>query len=957
VAGSVPIVGRPGERAAQSAAYARAAAGEPQLLLITGPAGIGKTRLAEELCRQAGQAGAQIRAGESAPLAGAALAYGPFIAALGEQAAWLLDDDGPGGMLAARHRLFLRVLGLLGELAARAPLVLLLEDLHWADESSRELLAFLAVRLRDVPVLLVATVREEDLEAAPRRWLAELEGRPGVSRLRLAGLPDAEMAELVTGLLPAGAGPDQVAAVLSAADGNPLYAREFAAAGPDRAPASISEALLARAAALTPQARAVADQVSVADGGMSHELLAATAALEEERLLAAAREAVAAGLLTPAGDGYAFMHGLIRQVLYEDLLPGERRRLHRSLAEALAARAGTSQGSLAQHWHLAGCPDRAAPAALAAARQAVSARAYPEAARDYALAIELESWLPEPGPGLFEEAAQAASWAGDPDRAAEWAAAALARPGDGAPGDRARRLERLGRYRWEAGDLNAAVDATAEAVAQLPSGPPSPLRARVLAALATRRMLLGEFGGALPIAERAVAEAQQAGAVAEQAHGLATLGIIQARQGTPDAGMAALRTSLALARDSGSVDGVVRAATNLTYLLDRAARFTEAQEVARAGRETAKAMGAPPSMTSELDNNAVAALHAVGRWEEADQLLAELIGESAASGTRYLELLRLELAVGRGDAQRVAKLAEALKKAPPDPGLTAPLCACLAEHALYAADLATAAAEVTDGLAVLAGTDWSDEEIRLLAVGARVAAEVAILPPISRPGELPELWEATAATFAGRAQAIADADGDGRPGIAAFGALAAAEHARAQGTDDRATWHAVAGAWHTAGEPYREAYARLREAEAAARAGRRGQAARALAAGQALARDLPSAPLLGLAGELARRARLAPPAERGPRPAAHARFGLTAREAEVLALLAKGDSNRQIARALFISERTVAVHVSRILDKLGVRNRTEAATVGARLALTTPSPPGQSKEERSGPHPEPDGRR
>jgi AAA ATPase domain len=113
VAAALPIVGRSGERAVLSAAYARAATGEPQLLLITGPAGIGKTRLAEELCRQAGQAGAQVRAGESAPLAGAALAYGPFIAALGEQAAWLLDDDGPGGMLAARHRLFLRVLELL----------------------------------------------------------------------------------------------------------------------------------------------------------------------------------------------------------------------------------------------------------------------------------------------------------------------------------------------------------------------------------------------------------------------------------------------------------------------------------------------------------------------------------------------------------------------------------------------------------------------------------------------------------------------------------------------------------------------------------------------------------------------------------------------------------------------------------------------------------------------------
>lgn len=198
-------------------------------------------------------------------------------------------------------------------------------------------------------------------------------------------------------------------------------------------------------------------------------------------------------------------------MLYAHLLPGERRHLHRRLAEALAARADSETGLLAQHWHLAGCPDQAAPAAVAAARHAVSARAYPEAVRYYALGIELAAWLPESGPALLEEAARAASWAADPDRAAEWAAQALAEYGSASPADRARLLERIGRYRFEGGDLHAAVDATGQAVALLADGPPSALRARVLAALAGRRMLLGEFGEALPIAVRAVEEAQQAG--------------------------------------------------------------------------------------------------------------------------------------------------------------------------------------------------------------------------------------------------------------------------------------------------------------------------------------------------------------------------------------------------------------------------------------------------------------
>jgi DNA-binding CsgD family transcriptional regulator len=203
------------------------------------------------------------------------------------------------------------------------------------------------------------------------------------------------------------------------------------------------------------------------------------------------------------------------------------------------------------------------------------------------------------------------------------------------------------------------------------------------------------------------------------------------------------------------------------------------------------------------------------------------------------------------------------------------------------------------------------------------------------------------------------AEGGRWPAVGAFGLLTAAEQARREGTGDRAAWRAVAEAWQAASQPYREAYARLREAEAAARAGRREQAARALAAGEALARDLPSAPLLSLAGGLARRARLAGRAAAKPWPGSTpARFDLTGRETEVLALLANGDSNRQIARALFISERTVAVHVSRILDKLGARNRTEAAMVGARLDLAQPPPQArprdrhaQPEEERRGPRP------
>ena len=863
-----PLLGRVAEQAALAAIYARVVAGHSQLALITGAAGIGKTRLVEELITGARLApdGGHVRVGASAPLAGATLAYGPFLAALGDEAGWLLADDGVGDMLAARHRTFLRVLEVLAGLAGRSLLLLVLEDLHWADDSSRELLAFLATRLRDEPVMIVGTMREEELEAGTRLWLTELERRPSVTRLRLGRLADADVAELAAGLMPAQTSAEELTAVVAAAAGNPLYAMELARAGTAVPPASISDAVLARAARLAAPAQAVVRQVCVADNGISHDLVTATVELPEEQLLVSARQAVDSGLLIPVGDGYAFGHELIRQVFYADLLPGERRRLHRRLATALVARDNPVHGNLAQHWHLAGCPDRAAAAAVRAARDAVLARAYPEAVRCYALALKLADWLPAAGPDLLEAAAQAASWAGDPDCAARWAAEALAGSGAAAPADRARLLERLGRYRWEAGDLAGAIDATGQAIGLLADDPASALQARVLAAHATVRMLVGDFDAALPLAARGVEAAEQAGALAEQAHGLATLGIIQAQRGALDAGLTALRTSFDLARQAKSVEGVVRAAANHMYLLCTAGRFTEALAVAQEGRRAAASLDTPTALISVLDNNTAAILITTGRWAEADRLLAELVGQSAGNATRYLQLQQLELAVGRGDDERARDLAEAVRKSTEDPRILGPMHACVAEHALHSGDLAAAAREVLDGLAALADGALPAEEMRLLAVGARVAAELASLP--LRPPGLADQWVPAAARFRDRATAITEAPSGREPEVAAFGVLVAAEQAREHGNDPPATWGAVAEAWQSASQPYREAYARLREAEAAIRAGRRDQAARALGACAELAGSLPSVPLLALSDTLARRARLTAraPAQQQPRP-------------------------------------------------------------------------------------------
>ena len=942
------LVGRGREQDALRAYLAEAAGGQPRVLMVTGTAGIGKTRLiAEVTALTTGFAGARVTVGESAPHAGDTIAYGPFVAALDEIAAWP-QIEGDLGPATARHVQFSGVLHVLTEASAQALLVLVIEDMHWADESSRQLLSFLAVRLRAQPILVIATLRDDDLDTSARQWLAEVERLPRVRRIRLARLSDEDIGTLVTPLLPDDSGADLRSVIVGAAGGVPLYARELALSAPHWPPPSLQDAIAAGMRLAPPDALAAVYQVSIAVGSLPHPLLAATLKFPEHRLLTAVRRAVELNLLMVEGDAYAFPHALTRDIVYGDLLPGERRMRHRRLAEALAMQIDASpniagrqreHAQLAYHWQAADRPDRAAPHVLVAARQAIAARAYPEAYRSYAAAVDLASLLTDDlAPGqLLEEAAQAAAWAGHPSPAVDWANRAVTDVNHD-PERRAHLLERLGRYQWQAGDPTAAVGATTEALGLLDDAEPTALLARVLAAHATGLMILGHLDAALPIADRAVATARAVGADAQEAHALATHGVLLARGGDVEAGLSVLIRSFDVARRVQSVEDVTRAAANHVYVLCTTGRFDEAIDVAREGRTVARALGAPASTTAMLDNNAAAVLVATGRWEEATQFLADLVDEDPAAGAP-LQLVRLELAVGQGDDDRVRDLCAMLSQVKGDPRVVAPTYAWSAEHALHRSDPGSATRDVVAGLAALDGHTLVEQELRLLTIGLRAAADVAAW--VGPPLQLAVAWPAVSATLIERVRARSGPRHLVLPEVAAYVVLAEAESARATGDDDRAMWRSVADAWSRAGQPYREAWARLREAQIAARNSRREQAQRALDACLATARSLGAAPLLAQAARFAAVARLTDGVDgMATETATVARLNLTDRELQVLAVLVEGQTNRQIARTLFISERTVAVHVSRVLDKLGVRNRTEAAAAAGRLHLPTTLPKG-----------------
>jgi DNA-binding CsgD family transcriptional regulator len=935
---SDPFVGRARELAELERALDAARSGTGATVLVAGDAGIGKTRLASELASRARDAGFEVLLGRSIDLVGTELPYQPLVDALRP-----LGDPRQGG---SQLGVFETTLALLTDRAG--PVLLVLEDLHWADTSTLDLVVYLAHNLGDRPVLVLATVRADEPPAAERmRRLAEGVRRSGSAvLLELGPLERAELARLLAARAGGSATGAATEAIVARSEGNPFFAEQLlAAAGPrgGELPRSLRDLLLQRVARLDRSTQEVLRLAAAAGRDVGYPLLRGTGGLPEQQLRESLRQAVEHGILVaePDTSSFRFRHALLAEAIYATILPGEREALHARLADELARSGAATPAELAPHWAAAGRTPEALVASVEAARQAQAVFGLAEAAAHLERALTLWDAVPAADQllqldlaGLCSWAAELASQSGAAPRALELARRAIDLVEQGDPLRAARLYDRLGRYLHESGRTDAALSAFQRVVELVPAEPPSPERAQALASLATGLMLAWRFDESLAVCEQALALARAVGAPAAELQALLDLGRDLAYVGRADEGVARLRQALALAEERGDPQALLKAHSSLTDVLTMLGRPEESARVGERGLDAVRRYGIDSTV---LVANHIEALLAIGEWNQADGASAAGLRAITANFPYMLLMLRADLELGRGDfAAARPHLDAALATLREDRGQGI-YDVFLAELALWERRWTEADRAVRDSLARSRSRQAAQLRVWFAAKGLRAHAELAALARARRDTDAARAWLARARRLMAVARRAAAEAAAVTPNAGGWLTVAEAEYARARGVARPESWREAAAAWDRLERPPLAAYCRWREAEALVAAGAsRAEASAPLRAAHAVAARIGANPLLRELELLAQRARLdlAPPQAESPdrRQGLEQTLGLTPREAEVLALVARGYTNREIAAALVISVKTASVHVSHILRKLDAPNRLEAATIAHRLS-------------------------
>ncbi len=922
---SPTIVGRTRERSELQSAWtdAKSAAG---VVLIGGEAGMGKTRLVRDFTAGLGTS-ARVVEGGCTDLGEDGLPFGAFVTALRRLIRGLglptitsmLPGGGRRGLARllpelgedepepdrelGRTRLFEEVLLLLEGSADQRPLVVVLEDLHWADRSTGDLLDFLARNLSGSGLLLIGTYRPNEI--GPSHPLRPLVTRgEGVRQLVLAGLDRDEVAEQVAALQPMGV---DVGQIFRRSEGNPLFVEALVAAGGDAA-GSLRDLLLADVERLPEPSRRIVRAASVAASPVHHALLASLVELDELDIEEALRPLIRRGLLEVVEDGYRFRRDLIREAVQEALLPSERVRLYRRCAEVVSADPRLASGQRAQaelalYWYAAGEPGRAVGAAWRAADGARRAFAYAEEHRMLDRVIQL--WDHRPAEVRADrtdavlQTVGAALNAGEADAGIERATAALAETED--PDRAALLLELRAELRDRSGqdplpDLTAALELV-PAVSSITRG-------RVLAALASAQRHQGRLGEAATSAAEALTIGEATDDLRLQADASTTLAALAALEGDLSRATGLFRRAGTAADAGDAHDTRLLVAVTESDALEAAGEHARAAEVARSGIALAAELGLARTRGTLLAPNLAESLLSLGRYAESTEVYREALGLNPPQLYRvYLRVIQATVDLRRGEFEAAEAAARFARTTMLDQNRGAESCL---EPDLLDCRLAEARGDA-DSVAtilehVLDGHDLQDSPRYgwpMILIGVRCLAGSPLHERL-RSASLP-----------------------------ATNRLQSAYRLAVEAERSPDTWPSAINAWRELDQPYALAEILVRAAESALSTQSRPAAADLLTEAAAIAADLGAEPLRERTVSLARRARLdVDGAARKDSPA-----GLTPRELEVLELVAAGHSNRQIGEQLFISAKTAGVHVSNILAKLTVTTRLEAAAWAHRAKL------------------------
>ncbi|MFD0732013.1 ATP-binding protein [Planotetraspora mira] len=945
------FVGRGAELGTLDEAFEQARKQATSAVLVGGEAGVGKTRLTVRFAEQAAQDGAHVLIGGCVELSTEGLAYAPFTAVLrqlvretsaGEVAALL--PEGAARELArllpefgepssdeesdsARARLFELILTLLERLAERRPLILLIEDIHWADRSSRDLIAFLSRNLRTSPVLMVMTYRSDELHRTHplRPVLAELVRVDGVIRLDLPRFTQDEVAAQMAGIL--GVAPEfaRVDNVFERSGGIPLFVEALLEHVDDCSfPDSLHDLIIGSVERLPEETQRVLRTAAAGGIRVGQPLLALVSGLSDIDLENALRPAIAANVLQVAdGGAYAFRHALIREAVHDELLPGEHARMHARYAEEIdrdrrLVPHGRAAIEIAHHWYSARDDLWALISAWEAAQKAAKSFAYTEQIQLLERVLTLWNKVPDAADRIgvdhitvLERASEAAHVSGDMERSMKFVRGALAELDErDAPERVAELLVRMANIKQQRGKPGALDDLRhAESLVPLPGD----MRTLVLARLGSELMLSNQVVEGTAVTEEALCVARERGHEVQEADLLMNLALGHSISGDLETTFATNERALAIGTRLKSARVILRALGNNVDALDNLGRSEDAVALAIEGEKLARQYGRYRHQGVFIANNRAEALESLGRWDEVIELVDEAMKMGPSLRNRWhLLRVRADIAIARGeDDVAQNSLAEV--------GALAPLPTLWTQEWIYNTRLR------------LAWHLFRGEPLKALEV-----AEVALTnPPLSQKAMLG--WrllasirlacDAAAPSDSARAAAVRARGDLLAAGMESDGPVSGAFRLIYEGEFDTA-----AAAWKRLGRPYARSKALLHAAGDAATSGDRDGACERLREAHPLAVSLRATPLVTQIEALARR--VGNPLGESVRQAARdEQILLTPREVEVLRLVAAGRSNREIAAELFISAKTASVHVSNILPKLGVSSRGEAAAAAHRLSL------------------------